>query len=110
MSALTSGTAAVIPSSAERLIRTAEENDWQASALFGAAGLEGPDRGRMGRWAGGVHHRRGGVPAPVLGAWSQGFPVRGQGEQGCTGRCAADGHAVQGCEGSGGGVGGDGPV
>ncbi|WP_327267234.1 hypothetical protein OG444_40660 (plasmid) [Streptomyces sp. NBC_01232] len=41
MSALTSGTAAVIPSSAERLIRTAEENDWQASALFGAAGSKG---------------------------------------------------------------------
>ncbi|WP_405786524.1 hypothetical protein OG753_40465 [Streptomyces sp. NBC_00029] len=41
MSALTSGTAAVIPSSAERLIRTAEENDWQASAVFGAAGSKG---------------------------------------------------------------------
>ncbi|MFD4935455.1 hypothetical protein [Streptomyces virginiae] len=41
MSALTSGTAAVIPSSAERLIRTAEENDWQVSAVFGAAGSKG---------------------------------------------------------------------
>ncbi|MFE5519519.1 hypothetical protein ACFQ9Q_17605 [Streptomyces virginiae] len=41
MSALTSGTAAVIPSSDERLIRTAEENDWQASAVFGAAGSKG---------------------------------------------------------------------
>ncbi|KOU28536.1 hypothetical protein ADK53_34035 [Streptomyces sp. WM6373] len=41
MSALTSGTAAVIPSSAARLIRTAEENDWQASAVFGAAGAKG---------------------------------------------------------------------
>ncbi|WP_328966171.1 hypothetical protein [Streptomyces virginiae] len=36
MSALTS-----IPSSAARLIRTAEENDWQASAVFGAAGSKG---------------------------------------------------------------------
>lgn len=36
MSALTS-----IPSSAARLIRTAEENDWQASAVFGAAGAKG---------------------------------------------------------------------
>ncbi|MEV7512702.1 hypothetical protein AB0O57_32560 [Streptomyces sp. NPDC091201] len=41
MSALTSGTAAVIPSSAARLIRTAEENEWQASAVFGAAGAKG---------------------------------------------------------------------
>ncbi|MGW6823182.1 hypothetical protein [Streptomyces sp. NPDC055005] len=41
MSSLTSDTAAVIPSSAERLIRTAEENDWQASAVFGAAGSKG---------------------------------------------------------------------
>lgn len=41
MSALTPGVAAVIPSSAARLIRTAEENEWQTSAVFGAAGSKG---------------------------------------------------------------------
>ncbi|WP_369780433.1 hypothetical protein [Streptomyces sp. R33] len=42
MSALTPGVTAVLPSSAERLIRKAEENGWQTSAVFGAAGLKGP--------------------------------------------------------------------